>query len=187
VASYGVSFTRRLLNAIWRRVRHARVLISARKASLNRVRQVATGRVLVLCYGNIYRSPFVERKLAKALSPERWVVRSAGFHDHAGRSCAPEYVALARQYGVSLPDHRSRRVTNRDVDEADLVIIMDRKNWDQLHALTADAEHKVVWIGCALRRGGLEVQDPYGCSAKETNDIVRRLSRATDAIAQLLR
>ena len=186
MVSSRVSLARRILNAIWRRVRHAWVLISARKASLKRAREVAAGRVLVLCYGNIYRSPFVERKLAKALSPERWTVRSAGFHDRAGRSCAPEYVALARQYGVSLSDHRSRRVTERDVEEAELVIIMDRKNWDQLHALATDAEHKVVWIGCALPRGGLEVQDPYGRSAEETNDILRRLNQAVDAIVQLL-
>lgn len=177
----------RILEALRRRARHALVLRKARKTSLERVRETRRGKILVLCYGNIYRSPFVARKLADALPPERWKVVSAGFHDRIARPCAPEYVALAQKHGVSLASHLSHRVTERDLREADLVIIMDRKNWDQLHSLAADAENKVVWIGCALPHGALEVQDPYGRSAAETNRIVGQMSQATDAITALLR
>lgn len=178
---------RRILDAVRRRTRHVRVLRKARVASLKRARETRAGKLLVLCHGNIYRSPFVECKLTNALPPDRWTVVSAGFHDCIDRPCTSEYVALAREYGVSLADHRSRRVTERDVREADLVIIMDRRNWDQLHELAPDAEQKVVWVGCALPQGTVEVQDPYGLSAVETNRILRRLNQAADALSHLLR
>jgi len=173
----------RILDALGRRLGHGRVLTSARRKSLEHISRSSGGRLLVLCHGNIYRSPFVERRLAALLPPDRWTLRSAGFHDRTQRVCAPEFVTLARQYGVSLADHRSSRVTEQDLRNASLVVIMDRKNWDQLQTLAAEAERKVVWIGCALPRGSVEVEDPYGRSGAEMRRIVDRLNQAAEALA----
>ena len=175
----------RVWNAISRRIRHARVLAQACRTTRQVLDSKPGGTVLVLCYGNIYRSPFVERKVAAALDPGRWEVRSAGFHPRTGRECAPDYIKLASEYGVDLSDHRSKCVSKEDILESDVVVIMDRRNWDQLNELAPEASSKVVWIGCALRDGQPEVQDPYARSEHEVRQIVERLNSVTESLARM--
>lgn len=89
-----------------------------------------TARILVVCTGNICRSPVVERALAAALD-ERGidaVVRSAG--THGGLPNDPVTVRAAAAHGIDLGHHRSRRLTRAIVDHdgADLIITMTRRH-----------------------------------------------------------
>jgi len=167
------------------RLRHLKLLVSARRLSLERISKVRTGNILVLCYGNIYRSPFVERRLRACLG-ETWQLRSAGFHQKIGRPCEPDYIPIAAQYGADLITHRSRFVSHDDIDWADLVIIMDRKNHDQLAETYPDSLDKVVWVAAAL--GGLvpEVDDPYGKTHNQVERLVRRMDESVAALCALL-
>ena len=70
-------------------------------------------------------------------------------------------VLAADRYLLPIPDGVRMR-------DAALVVIMDRKNWDQVQALAPETEPKVVWIGCALPEGSVEVADPYGRSEPES-------------------
>lgn len=171
---------------LWRslnlRLRHLRLLWSARRDSAAALRARGGRRILVLCHGNIYRSPFVEQRL-RALLDDRWEIRSAGFHHRTGRSSAADYVAMARDYGVDLSGHRSRQVDCREIESADLVVIMDRRNHDELCALCPQTRGKIVWIGFGLRDGLPEVPDPWGQPAARTKAILARLNRATEALA----
>jgi protein-tyrosine phosphatase len=80
--------------------------------------------VLVLCHGNICRSPFAARLLERELAPAGIRVLQAGFIG-AGRPAPAEAVVAARGRDLDLSDHRSRPLTSDLVDGADLVVVMD--------------------------------------------------------------
>ncbi len=80
--------------------------------------------VLVLCYGNICRSPFAAALLARQLAPAGVRVESAGLMG-PDRPAPREAVRAAAAHSVDLSRHRSRLVTAALVRGADLVVVMD--------------------------------------------------------------
>jgi protein-tyrosine-phosphatase len=103
----------RLLHA-WRR-RHA-------AAALRRRPRPAA--VLVLCHGNICRSPFAAALLAADLGPTGVRVESAGFIG-PNRPCPPSAVTAAARRGIDLSTHRSKLLTADLARVPDLMIVMD--------------------------------------------------------------
>ena len=99
------------------------------------------GRLLVLCHGNIFRSPFVSTYLAMLLR-ERGLdidIETAGFHPHPGRPSPASYVEQCLALGVDLSEHRSREVNVDMTREADAIVIMDARNWMLLSRLDPGA------------------------------------------------
>lgn len=106
------------------RVTYDRALHPIRNARLrwslaNRTRPK---RVLVLCYGNICRSPYLQAALQRDLPGV--LVTSAGFIGR-GRGVPPIALELGRRRGLDLSAHRSTLITPAIVRDADLVIVMD--------------------------------------------------------------
>jgi len=80
--------------------------------------------VLVICHGNLCRSPFAAALLRRVV-PRRGVrVDSAGFVG-PGRPSPPHAVAAAGPYGVDLSTHRSELLTPHRVRAADVIVVMD--------------------------------------------------------------
>lgn len=99
-------------------------------------------RILVVCLGNICRSPAAESALRESLAEaglgDRVEVDSAGTGDwHLGKPPDPRMVAAAARAGLSV-DGRARRVEAGDLDRFDLVLAMDRSNLTALRALARD-------------------------------------------------
>lgn len=80
--------------------------------------------VLVVCHGNICRSPFAAGLLAQALGPAGVLVASAGFTG-PGRAAPAEACIAALRRGVDLSAHRAQLVTPVLVRGAELVVVMD--------------------------------------------------------------
>ena len=136
-------------------------------------------RVLVVCHGNIYRSPLVATRLRELLGPDR-VITQGGFHAKGDRPSPAPHVAMSATLGVDLRSHRSRVLDSADY-AADLIVLMDRRNWVNLRRAGAD-ERKFVWLG-ALAEGDVEIPDPYGLDAAAAEAIVKRLLVASEALA----
>lgn len=185
--SQNKSFISRVIAAILRRIRHRRVLFSARKKSQ---KVVATrqrlNKVLVVCYGNIYRSPLVEYLLKHNPNRGGLEVASAGFFQKEGRGCAEEYLELLGKRGYDLAAHRSKTITNDDISWADIIIIMDRKNWDLMHEMNPFALEKTVWIGAFSPPMSVEVVDPYGLGEEATVTVIEQLERCAVDIVRLI-
>jgi low molecular weight protein-tyrosine phosphatase len=112
-----LSRLRRVPERVLHRLRRRRVVDAVRRR-----RRVAS--LLVICHGNICRSPFAAAVLRSALSGNGVRVDSAGFIG-PGRPSPPEALAAAARYGVDLSGHRSQALTADSVRAADLIIVMD--------------------------------------------------------------
>ena len=80
--------------------------------------------ILVVCHGNICRSPFAAALLARELAAHDMTVQSAGFAGF-NRPAPPAAIAAAQRHGLDLGDHRSRLVTADLVRSADLIVVME--------------------------------------------------------------
>src|SRR5688572_26698811 len=134
-----------LVRKLWLRIACAFAMVRARAHSRARLAAHPPRRILMLCYGNIYRSAFAATSLSARLqaSGDACEVRCAGFHPVEGRLSPEAFVALAREYGVELEAHRSRVVSADDVRWADTIVIMDRFNWGRLAAYGKEAQEKI--------------------------------------------
>jgi protein-tyrosine phosphatase len=178
------SLAKRIVRAIIRRIRHQILLHFVRAKSNAVIKSVGKiDHILVLCYGNIYRSPLVEYLLREALSDTSIEIRSAGFYDKTGRSCSDEYLSLLSERGYNLKAHRSRKISQEDIAWADIILIMDRKNWDLLSAMDSTALTKTVWIGAFSPNLSVEVGDPYGQGVEVTQKIIAQLEQSVVDVA----
>lgn len=172
---------------MWRKlskwIAYGRALLQARRRARALLRARSVRRVLVMCYGNIYRSPFVAARLR---ADPRLEIRSAGFHPREGRSCDPGFVAIAREFGVDLAAHRSRLVRAEDLEWADLVLIMDGHNFRLMHLHHPRALSRTLWLGAVSRRTPLSIEDPYKLPEGRQRRIAEQLDSACAALLDRL-
>lgn len=139
--------------------------------------------VLVLCHGNICRSPYAERLLADRLPGVR--VRSAGLAADDDRPADADAVRAAMRRGVSLASHRSRRLRPEDVRAADLVLGMEGRH---LHGLVRQVDPaRGFLLGEFLPDAPHTIPDPWGRPDAFFDAVFARIEIATEALARRLR
>ena len=126
-------------------------------------------RVLLLCLGNICRSPTAEgvlraRAQARGVS-DRLVIDSAGTAGyHQGEPPDPRTVQAARSRGYDLSSLRSRQLTVSDFDQFDEILAMDARNLEDAKSLMTRASgacQLTLFLDYAPEKGPSEVPDPY--------------------------
>lgn len=107
---------------------------------------VRDGTVLVLCTGNICRSPYLEARLAADLGDTAIRVTSAGTGAVVGSEMDPESRRLLERAGVQAPPFAAQRLTAEHLVAADLVIGATREHIDE----AARLHPRVLRTGFAL-------------------------------------
>ena len=100
--------------------------------------------ILVLCHGNINRSPACAAVLKQEF-PEL-EVKSGGFGP-GNKPATKKMRDMMAEEGYSLEGHRSKTVTQDMVDWADKVVIMDGGNLKRFLRLFGDDDHKLLKLG----------------------------------------
>ena len=141
-------------------------------------------RYLVVCLGNICRSPIGEGWLRHVAMVQglRVKVDSAGTSGyHAGDAPDRRSVATMRAVGIDISGQRSRKFTRSDFQKFDRILVMDRANLSDVLALarTEEERGKVALFDPA----GDEVPDPYYGGADGFEQVREQVRRA--ALAQL--
>ncbi|MEQ1439447.1 low molecular weight protein-tyrosine-phosphatase [Fontimonas sp. SYSU GA230001] len=116
-------------------------------------------RIIVICTGNICRSPMAEALLRARLGARVQVVASAGTGALVGYPADPLAVEVAAEHGLDLAAHRAQQATLPLLASMDLVLTLDQTHSDWLNRLYPQLRGRVHKI---LRwRGNADVADPY--------------------------
>ena len=123
-------------------------------------------RILMVCLGNICRSPLAEGIMrAKLFGKGQFEVDSAGTGGwHVGDPPDPRSVDIARKNGLDITSQRGRQFSATDFDSFDHIFVMDNSNHRDVLRLARDENdrQKVSLILDALFPGeNVDVPDPY--------------------------
>jgi protein-tyrosine phosphatase len=113
-------------------------------------------KILVLCIGNICRSPMAEGLLAHALPG--YEIRSAGIGALIGRPAEPFAVQLMAEKDIDITAHRAQQISSQLVGWADLILVMDQEQKKYVESQYIASRGKVFRIGESAKD---EVPDPY--------------------------
>lgn len=123
--------------------------------------------ILFVCWGNICRSPAAEnvmRQLLEQSGQSGIKCDSAGTLDaHAGSPPDPRMTAAGKRRGLPMTG-QARCVRSEDFAAFDLILAMDRANWEDLKQIAPQAESmKKVQLFCEFcsKHTAEEVPDPY--------------------------
>lgn len=113
--------------------------------------------VLVLCTGNICRSPYAEAVLrAKAPSIH---VDSAGLAAMVDHNADATGQAVASERGIDMSKHKAKQLKRAMIGQADLILVMDEDHLSRLHRKYPDSRGKSFKLG--KLRGDKNIVDPY--------------------------
>lgn len=125
-------------------------------------------RVLLVCMGNICRSPTAEGVLRHFIKINRLgdvvEVDSAGTHGyHVGEPPDSRTQRAASVRGYNLSQLRARKVARQDLDYFDLILAMDKSNLDNLRRMAMPEQHPKIklFMDYADNFDDDEVPDPY--------------------------
>lgn len=136
--------------------------------------------ILVVCVGNVCRSPAGERILQQRL-PDA-VVSSAGIGALAGKPADATGAEVAAENGVSLDGHIARQVTPDLLMAADLILVMEAGHKAAIHNLAPQVGGKVMLAG--HWSGGRDIADPYRRSKEFYQHVFSQLDAAMSGWAE---
>lgn len=116
-------------------------------------------RILIVCVGNVCRSPIAEFLLRDRLAGRSVQVTSAGFGALVGHPADRHAAALLHERGIDASTHRARQVEPAMLRDADLVLAMERRHVHTAARLAPEASGKLFLLRRWLDAG--DVPDPY--------------------------
>lgn len=148
-------------------------------------------KILMVCLGNICRSPLAEGIMRSKLPSDRFTVDSAGTGGwHAGQCPDKRSISTAKNRGLDISTQKARQLKKSDFDDFDYIYVMDRSNLSDVLGLAPAAQkHKVRMIMEELHPElGIEVPDPYYGGPQGFEDVYDMLDEACNiAAAKILK
>ncbi len=142
-------------------------------------------KILMVCLGNICRSPLAEGILKAKLPQGNFFVDSAGTSGfHSGELPDPRSIDVARKHGINITDQRSRQFTVSDFDEFDIIFAMDSSNYQNIINLARNEKDilKVKLILNELENSTKDVPDPYYGGDQGFEQVFQLLDTACEKI-----
>ena len=185
LGTIGLRYFKSVERKLRERLTELKIVSMHRRAIRNLARRTTPLRsLLFLCYGNICRSPVAERLAKQVLTNLK--IESAGFHSQEGRRSPQNIICAANRIGIDLVDSGSRCVTKQQIQRADLIFVMDAKNYGDLIDKFPGAANRTLLLGLFLEQPTVNIPDPYRASDEKTREVVSQISRAINALARQL-
>ena len=145
-------------------------------------------RILMVCLGNICRSPLAEGILTHKLAGTHHKVASAGTIDyHRGNSPDKRSIEIANLHKVDIQHQKSRPIELTDLDHFDLIFAMDTQNEkDILKICQTEAQRqkvKLILNEC-FPKENRSVPDPYYGGSHGFKQVYEMLDIACDAVIE---
>nr|WP_315029744.1 low molecular weight protein-tyrosine-phosphatase [uncultured Chryseobacterium sp.] len=146
-------------------------------------------RILMVCLGNICRSPLAEG-IMKAKLPQGFEVDSAGtISMHEGEHPDKRAVKTAANHHIDISKQKSRPITRKDFETFDKIYCMDTSVLEDVIAKTKNEEERQkisLFLEVIGDQKTTEVPDPYWGGMKDFEDVFQLLDKGGDRIAGLL-
>ncbi|GAA0719272.1 low molecular weight protein-tyrosine-phosphatase [Aquimarina litoralis] len=147
-------------------------------------------KILMVCLGNICRSPLAEGILASKLDPDLYQINSAGTSNyHIGEKPDMRSIQTARNHGIDIGNQRAAQFTVSDFDLYDIIYAMDNSNYQNIIKLSRHSSDrkKVKLILNELHPNeNLDVPDPYYGGDQGFENVFEMLDKACDQLIQEL-
>lgn len=146
--------------------------------------------ILMVCLGNICRSPLAEGLLRSKLNFTKFKVDSAGTSGgHKGEAPDKRSIDVASKNGLDISQQKSRKLTIQDLQDFDHVYVMDESNYQNVVELAQNEDQKAKVkkiLDVPFPDEHLDVPDPYYGGDQGFLNVYRMLDQATDAVAKQL-
>ena len=146
--------------------------------------------ILMVCLGNICRSPLAEGVLKSMLDKEHFMIDSAGTASyHTGEIPDERSIIIARENGVDISKLRARTFTEEDFEKFDYIFVMDKSNYKNVIKLAKKEEDKLKVsflldeLGEPLQK---ELPDPYYGNMLDFQKVYNDILQACKVITEKL-
>ena len=147
-------------------------------------------KILMVCLGNICRSPLAEGILASKLPKDNFTVDSAGTGSwHIGRQPDERSIAIAKKHKINISQQKGKQFTASDFDTFDYIYVMDNSNYLGVIELAKNQKHieKVQLILNELfPNENVDVPDPYFGLPNGFESVYKMLDETCEVIAKKL-
>ena len=143
-------------------------------------------KILMVCLGNICRSPLAEGILQSKVNKELVFVDSAGTAAyHVGNLPDERSIAVAKQYGIDISNQQARKFTEKDFLNFDVIYAMDKSNYQNIISLATsdkDVEKVKMILNESQPDKNYSVPDPYYGGKNGFEEVYKMLNQACDSI-----
>ena len=147
-------------------------------------------KILMVCLGNICRSPLAEGILASKLPKDKFTVESAGTGSwHIGRQPDERSIAIAKKHKINISQQKGKQFTAGDFDTFDHIYVMDNSNYLDVIELAQNPQQieKVYLILNELfPNENVDVPDPFFGLPNGFEVVYNMLNETCDIIAEKL-
>ena len=194
-----IALCRALLRAplvhAWRRLREG-VEAAIERRRMARIRRApgpvlaalrSAARILIVCHGNIIRSPLAASLVARGVGrAARVAIASAGLAAVPGRPPHPTAVQLANEHMLDLRDHAASIVDAAAVAASDAIFVMDVPQLVLMRRRFPEARARTFLLTCLASDTPLEIRDPYAGDASHFQACFEQISHAVRPIVDAL-
>lgn len=140
-------------------------------------------RILIVCIGNICRSPCAQTLMSEILSRGNPSLKidSAGLAARVGQPMEPTARAVLLEHRHRPPEHRARQLDDAMLRQAELVLVMERWHVDGIYRIAPEARGKTFLLG--KWQDEQEIRDPFRRDRTAFEQAYRQIRTAVEAWA----
>ncbi len=157
------------------------------RTALSKIAGSQPRSILVVCLGNICRSPYAAAVLADVLVGQQITITSAGFIG-PGRPAPPLAQGAAAEFGKDLSHHRSQLLTSEMLSTHELILVMEPSHRSRLVSEYRIAPGRIVLLG-DLDSQPLHTRaivDPYNGTHQQFVACYQRIGRCVEVLRSAL-
>ncbi|MBC4066328.1 protein tyrosine phosphatase [Klebsiella pneumoniae] len=130
--------------------------------------------ILVVCTGNICRSPIAERLLRNHLTLKK--IDSAGTGALVGHEADETAALICEKNGFTLDGHKGQQFTSSLARKYDLILVMEKEHIEKISEIAPEARGKTMLLGYWI--GQKEIPDPYRKSYEAFESVFGTINHA---------
>ena len=144
-------------------------------------------RILIVCHGNMIRSPFAAGMVAQGVPARSTVaISSAGLAVVPGKPPHPTALQIATELSVDLSRHAASPLSAEAVAASDAIFVMEIDHLVTMRKRFPEAHAKTFLLTCLAKDTPLEIPDPFARDDSEFRACFAHISRAASPIARAI-